>query len=113
MNVTAQRLTVFSDPLHTVVYLLDGVFYTFFFQYSGREDRWYVDVLTESGEALAHGLKLVQGVSLLELVTDDRAPRGVLCVYPLIAGAGDPGLNDFVGDNAPCGLFYIAASELG
>ncbi len=107
--ITYQPLSTYADPNYTISYELDGSYYKFTFNYSSIEDRWYIRVETESGEVLVQGVKLVQGISLLQLLTSELAPPGDLLVLPLVTGAGDPGLNDLA-EGGTCVLAYVPAT---
>lgn len=55
---------------------LDGRDYVLTFQWSAREERWFLSVADESNDPIASGLKIVANVPLGRRVRDARWPPG-------------------------------------
>lgn len=69
-----------KEPFYEAIYTLDGVRYIFNFKYNQREDRYYFDLLTETGTVLARGLKVAAGVDIFQIVAGTTSPKGPLVV---------------------------------
>jgi len=67
-----------DEPLRTQETQLDGQTFALTFDWSGREDRWYLQVSDTSGNVLVAGVKLVPKISLLRSLTSDIRPAGEL-----------------------------------
>lgn len=67
-----------DTPLYVERTTLDGREFQLRFDYNGREDRWYLDIITVDGQNLAMGIKLVANWPLLRRFTDPRLPQGNL-----------------------------------
>jgi hypothetical protein len=92
----------------TQVTSLDGSTFELRFRWSDRAAAWTLDVLTEDGEAIALGLRIVVSWPLLRRVVHPRRPAGELMAVAS-AGGGDPGRNDL---GARVVLKYIEAATV-
>lgn len=104
-------LPTYADPLHTYAIDLDGVSFTLRFDYSGKEDRWYLAIFDASGARVRSWIKLVNGINLIDLAAyDERAPQGQLIAFDLRGLAFDAaGLHD-LGQGSRISLFYREAT---
>ena len=74
---------------------LDGTDYVLLFDYSGREDRWYVSIKASDETPILSGIKVVCGVPLLRNCVDSRRPAGRLIFLDLTdTEAEAPGFAD-------------------
>lgn len=79
-----------DTPLYTIEVALDGVRFTLRFDYSAREDRYYLSVYDADGAAVRRGLKVLPNVALLRLVRVDNRPASELVFWvPASKGADD------------------------
>jgi len=83
---------------------LDGSEYVLTFAWNERERRWYMDMETVDGTAIAHGVKIVADAVLLKGVTNDLRPRGLFCSVDMTAEGVDPDIRDL---GSRVRLFYI------
>jgi hypothetical protein len=83
---------------------LDGVDYLFRFMWSERERRWYMDMETADGTALATGVKVVADHDLLAHLTSDLRPPGILTCVDHSGEQRDPDLRDL---GARVRIWYI------
>lgn len=84
-----------DTPLYTQRVTLDGLEYQLRFDYSGREDRWYLTVLDVEGVILAPGVKLVANWPLLRTHLNPALPQGLLMAVDFSPLAGEsPGFAD-------------------
>lgn len=60
---------------------LDGQTFVLTFDWSAREDRWYLQVADTNGTTLISGIKLVPRISLLRNLSNDTRPAGELRLY--------------------------------
>lgn len=79
-----------DTPLYTQRTTLDGREYQLRFDYNGREDRWYLDILTVDGQKLVTGIKLIGNWPLLRRFTDPRLPPGNLVAVDFSPLEGEP-----------------------
>lgn len=90
--------------------VLDGVGYRFRFTYNRRGERWYMDLLDESGEQLRSGIVLVSGHALLRQHVDfTKRPPGVLLVLDPTGQDRDPLLGDLGVEEL---LMYVDLADL-
>lgn len=93
-------LAVPSDtPLWSQRTQLDGSDFILSFDYSGREDRFYLSIADSAGVAIVSGIKLVTNWPLLGKVSDTRRPKGELLAFDPLDGVegavyGPPGFRD-------------------
>lgn len=78
---------------------LDGVEFALRFDYSGREDRWYLSVsVANTGEQVRRGMKVQANWDLLRLSVHPSRPPGALLFLDVRREAGSiesPGLYSF------------------
>jgi hypothetical protein len=58
--------------------VLDDREFRISFEWSEREEKWYLSIADQDGDILAAGLPLVEAVDILRRETDPRLPQGVL-----------------------------------
>lgn len=99
-----------SLPSYRMRVSLDGRAYVLDLRWSGREERWYLDLRDGAGALLAGSIKLVVGLPLLRRF-GGRAdlPPGELMVVDGRATPADPGLDE-LGESVQ--LVYFDAAEL-
>jgi hypothetical protein len=90
---------------------IDDQDYVLLFDYSQREDRWYLTVSLPEGDILVRGLKLVTGVVLGPRVADRRMFAGGLVVETRSADRSAPGWGE-LGENQRCQLYYVTREEI-
>lgn len=100
-----------SASVESQITTLDGVPYLLQFTYSERADVWYLAILTEEGDAIRYGVKLVCGWPLLRKVADPRKPPGVLFVWTANNDDSPPGLLDLA-PGGRCTLIYVPQADL-
>jgi hypothetical protein len=82
-------------PLYNERVTLDGKEYLLAFDYSERENRWYLSVSDVNEKLLASGIKLVSNWPLLDQKADPGLPPGVLFAFDPLELEGDaPGFQD-------------------
>lgn len=108
--MTVERVTTFNDPFYEETYSFEGVFFTLFFSYSMREDRWFLSLETESGERLFSEQKVVAGIDLFGTLTSILKPKGKLVCVPNGPNNIDPGFNDLI-EGGACSLLYISSDD--
>lgn len=70
---------LFPDvPLYTMRVTLDGETFTLRFDYSGREDRWYLTVIDATGARVRSGMKITTNWNTLRLCQRGNRPKGIL-----------------------------------
>lgn len=89
---------------------LDGLTFTFEFEWNEREEAWYFNLYDATGDLLLAGKKLVADFPLLMRLADRRRPPGDLTVVDTAGAGAAPGLNDLGRRHA---LMYIEAADLG
>lgn len=73
------QIPIFSDtPLYTQRVTLNGSEFLLRFDYSGKEDRWYLSVFDAAGIAVRRGVKVIPNWDALRLVATETKPRGIL-----------------------------------
>lgn len=90
---------------------IDEQDYVFLFDYSQREDRWYLTVALPTGEVLVRGWKLVTGVILGPRVADRRMFSGGLMVETRSVDRSAPGWGE-LGEDRRCQLYHITREEI-
>lgn len=100
------EIPLFPDvPLYTERVTLDGSEYTLRFDYSGREDRFYLSVFDASGAAVRRGMKVTSNWNTLRLCQTSNRPPGVLFFSdPRAADTDAPGFAE-LGRRVRC--FYF------
>lgn len=74
-----QQLPLTSTfPHHRFNTSLDGEQFTIDVRWNGRDEAWYMDVLTEDGTPIRRGIKMVLGALLGGRCPDANFPDGVL-----------------------------------
>lgn len=104
------QLRIPSGPSSHQVVSLDGVSIGLRLWWNARGQRWILDVEDAQGEAIASGLGLVTGVSLLARfgVRDDLPPGALIAVDT--SGAGAPPGRDDLGGRVR--VYYLDRAEL-
>jgi hypothetical protein len=83
-------------PLYSERITLDGIEYIFKFDWTEREDRWFLSIFSVSGTPLALGIKIVANWSLLRRFSSKDLPQGVLAAVDMSPQEGEsPGFFDF------------------
>lgn len=62
-------------------------------RWNGRDEAWYMDILTQDGDMIRAGIKLVLG-AILGVGADSRLPAGRLIASDLAGTGVDAGLDD-------------------
>lgn len=88
---TRTDLTAYSQET-----VLNGETFTLSFQFNDREQTWYIDVITQGGDIVREGIKVVSNWVLMRLAVDASAPSGYIStvdsrVTPAPAGESDLG----------------------
>jgi hypothetical protein len=74
-----QQLPLTSEhPQYRFGTSLDGVQFTIDVRWNGRDEAWYMDVLTDDGTPIRRGIKMVLGTLLGGRCIDPGFPDGVL-----------------------------------
>ena len=82
-------------PLYTETVNLDGVDYLLRFDYSAKEDRWFLSVFSAAGAPLRLGVKVLSGWNTLRLCRITGRPPGLLFASdPRSPTADAPGFAD-------------------
>lgn len=100
-----------GDPLYEVRYNLEGREYFFTFDWSGKEEVYYLKIEDANRNVLLSGLKLVCNWPLLRRYVDSRLPYGELGIVSLTDDDSPPGLYD-LGEGARCVLTYFTRAEV-
>ncbi len=110
MSQTIPTLT--DAPYYTIRVRLDDRDYTLEFDYSTRQQRYYLSVYGEDETPLVRGLKLVANVALLRYYHHrDGMPRGELMVTAATLDVTPPKFGE-LGADQRCQLTYFPASEV-
>lgn len=88
---------------------LDGVTYTFEFCWNTRESGWFMSILTEGGDPIISGVRVVVDFPLARRCADPRRPPGVLLAIDTTGKRLDPDLDGF---GPRVVLMYITSAEL-
>lgn len=83
--------------------------YTFEFRWSVREERWYLDILTEERDPIYMGIAIVINWRLASRCAADERLPGALYALDTSGAQLDPGLED-LGERVK--LIYFESSEL-
>jgi hypothetical protein len=96
-----------DTPRFTSAVTLDGQDYTMRLDYSEREQRWFLDVLTSAGAVVVAGCKLVASWPPLRGVVGRSRPPGMLMV---VTANGEAPTFRELGRSAS--LLYYSAAEV-
>jgi hypothetical protein len=88
--------------------ILDGVTYTFAFEYLDALDVWTLSIYVKDGAPVVQGLHLFCGLPLLHSVVAPNTPKGSLFVWRFDGSVKAPGLADF---GTVAKLWYLAEGE--
>lgn len=106
----ALEIPLRSDLAHFEVQVpLEGATYTLEMRWSVREERWYLDVLTEERDPIYTGIALVLSFRLGARCADERWPPGALYAVDTSGANLDPGINDL---GVRVKLVYFESSDL-
>ena len=83
-------LILTTKPYAIRNYPLEGTVYNILTRWNGRESAWYLDMLTQGGEALVTGIKILPYVDLLLPYSDPRLPSGALIALNINASGNRP-----------------------
>lgn len=91
---------------------LDGVTFTFVFEWNDRDEGWYFSIRSTDVAAtpLLSGRRVVVGYPLISIYRDTRLPAGTLVAIDTSSKNEDPGIAD-LGERVK--LLYITRAELG
>lgn len=91
------EIPVFPEvPLYSERVTLDGKEYLLQFDWSDREQRWYLSISKADGTLIKTGVKVVANWPLLRKCVDVNQPPGVLMAVDLSPNGGEPpSLDDF------------------
>lgn len=96
-----------DTPLYVERVTLDGKDYLLRFDWSGRENRWFLDLGTVDEIWLRKGVKIIANWPLFRTLIDARKPPGQLFAIDLSAPTGDP--PEFADLGRRVKLFYFPA----
>jgi hypothetical protein len=98
-------------PYYTITIKLDGREFGLRFAWNQREERWYMDIRDDTGEALAVGVKVIANWPLLRgSQFDTRLPPGVFMAFDLTQDGSPPGFYDLE-PGRRVELSYLPVSE--
>lgn len=83
-----------SIPFQRVSTTLAGIEYVLQLRWNGRDEAWYLDVLTEDEDVIRAGVKIVLGSLLGRRSVDVRFPPGVLIATDHSGAGVDASLDD-------------------
>jgi len=108
----SQTIPTSDLPFYSLRTRLDERDYTFKFNYSTRQSRWYLSIYDVENVLLVAGLKLVANFPLLKYYKfRDGMPQGDLIVMCTTADTAPPTLNE-LGPGLRCELTYYPQAEL-
>jgi hypothetical protein len=96
-------------PHYDLQVQLSGATYTLAFRWNVRESSWYFDLLTEDGDPIFCGSKVVIGFPLATLTRDARRPPGVFLAFDTAGHDEPPALEDL---GSRVVLTYYEPSEI-
>lgn len=112
MSNAYQVVPTFPDAFYTEVVNLEGTDYALTFNYSQRENCYYLSVALPDGTDLVNGVKVCANIALLSKYADDRLPPGeLICMANTPTQDPPPGLGQ-IGDGQPFQLLYIPTALL-
>lgn len=99
-------LPLFVDtPLYTERVTLNGREFLLRFDFTAKEDRWYLSIFDAAGVAVRRGIKIIPQWDMLRLCADERQPRGVVFFADLRgSGSAAPAFADL---GRRVALFYF------
>lgn len=101
-----------GEPSYTQRVTLEGVEYGLRFDYSAREDRYYLTVQDAAGADLRRGIKVTPNANVLRLYAGASGPPGVVIFVdkrPTDAGGDAPGFADL---GVSVTLGYLTEADL-
>lgn len=101
-----QTASAFSEQV-----ILDGTTYIIDIFWNSRQDAWHITFKDTSLNVLVAGIRLVQGVELLEQYPDRGLPPGELYIIDTNQDLEDIGRNDFTNDRNLL-FMYIPENEI-
>jgi hypothetical protein len=87
--------TARDSRLYERVVELDGREYVLRFDWSARDESWYLSIYDQDEEPLALSLRMLTGHPILKGQTDPRLPPGQLFVVDTTGSDADPALGNF------------------
>lgn len=100
-----------TEPFYTQRVTIEGSEYLLKFDYSSREDRWYLSVATIDEDFIVRGWKLVTNVMLGPRIADRRIFPGALVVLTDSLDQSPPGLDE-LGEGLRCQLYYFTREDI-
>ena len=94
-------------PHYDMQIVLDAVTFTLEFRWNTREASWYMRILTQEGEAILDGLKVVVDWPIGFRSADVRRPAGALIALDTMGEHLNPGQFD-LGDRVQLSYFPFA-----
>lgn len=83
-----------SVPFYTFTTTIEGEPYLFKVRWNSRDSAWYFDVLTDDGEVLREGIKVVLGAYLGRVSTERFFETGVLWAIDTTSQAKEATFDD-------------------
>ena len=77
---------------------LEEIVFNFRMQFNERDQSWFFDLLTEDGDPIREGIKVVTGFPLLRLIATAGRPPGELFALDTTGADRRAGLNDLGGE---------------
>lgn len=90
MTTPLEIKVALDTPLYTQRITLDGIEYLFRFDWSDREQRWYLTISDIDEKELASGIKIIANWPLLRRFVNPALPRGTLMAADLSPQNGEP-----------------------
>lgn len=84
-----------TEEVYQQVTILDGKEYVLKFDWSRREQEWYLSIFDQDENPIALSIKVVVNLPLLYRETNTSLPPGLLVAIDSARQGGDPGLDDF------------------
>ena len=101
-----------TEPFQRMTVRLDGRDYVLELRFNQREQRWYLSIADDEGDAILSGLKLQANWPLLVRHRyDTRVPPGELLVAVTTPDRSPPTLED-LGEGKRCELTYYEQATL-
>ncbi len=99
-----------NDPYSVQRTTLEGVDYVLSFDYSSRENVWYLTIADSSSNVLATGIKIVTNYPLTYRLSTVGIPPGRLFCWSKTEDDSPAGLDDLLPDGR-CALAYLTSDE--
>lgn len=77
-------------PTFAVSLDIDGVPFTFRFDYQAKSDRFFLSIYSATGDAIRKGIKVLSGFNFLRMVTRSDKPSGAIVFLDLADAEGEP-----------------------